>query len=154
MTVNFQFFPRAAAAALLAGLSLAAFTAAAQPHVQTEGDYVIRASTVSATVLPRAMREQYGIPSTSNTAVLNITVQRKSNGALSNVPAELEVRARNLLGLETPVQMQTVVANDLVSHVGTYQFLPHEVLDFDITARPEGAEQAISLQFRDRLGGR
>jgi hypothetical protein len=154
MTVHFHFFTRAAATAFLAGLSVAAPTVAAQPHIQTEGDYVVRASTVSANVLPRAMREQYGIPATSNTAVLNVTVRRKSNGALINVPAELEVRARNLLGVETPVQMQTVVANDLVSHMGTYQFLPREVLDFEITAQPEGAEQAISLQFRDRLGRR
>lgn len=127
---------------------------AAQAHVETRGDYVLGASTVSAANLPDTVREQHGIPVDPNTAVLNVTVQRKADGVLRNVPARLDVRARNLYGVETGVDMREVVANDLVSYMGTYRFLPREVLDFQITAPPEAAQQAITLQFRDRLGRR
>lgn len=154
MTVSFHSFTAAAATAVLACLSAAASTAAAQAHVQTSGAYVIRASTVSADNLPSAMREEYGIPTARNTAVLNVTVQRKTDGAMRNVPARLDVQTRTLLGVESGVDMRTVVANDFVSYLGTYHFLPREVLDFRITAHPEGSQQAITLEFRDRLGHR
>ena len=142
----------AATAAFAACVLTAAPRAAAQAHVQESGEYVLRASTVSAENLPQAMREKYGISTDRNTAVLNITVQRKTGGAAHNVTARLEVSARNLAGLETSVDMREVVANDLVSYMGAYSFLPREVLDFRITAHPLENQQAITLEFRDRLG--
>jgi hypothetical protein len=125
--------------ALALGLALAPFTAWAQ--VQSEGDYVLRASTVSAAELTNAMRTEHNIPDPPHTAVLNVTVQRKSNGALLNIPARLDVRIRNLLGVETAVDMRPVVANELISYLGVYFFLPREVLDIQVTAQPEGAQQ-------------
>ncbi|HZF78343.1 MAG TPA: hypothetical protein VEZ89_00995, partial [Rubrivivax sp.] len=44
--------------------------------------------------------------------------------------------------------------NGMVSYMGSYRFLPREVLDFHITAQPEGRQQALTLKFRDRLGRR
>lgn len=154
MTFASRSIATAAAAVVLVCLSTSAPLAAAQAHVQESGDYVLRASTVSAADLPHRVREQHGIQTDPNTAVLNITVHRKTTTALNNVPARLEVRARNLLGVETDVVMRETITNDLVSYMGTYRFLPREVLSFHITAYPEGAKQSITLQFRDRLGRR
>ena len=102
------------------------------------------------------MLEEYGISSTGNTAVLNVTVQKQADGRPRNVPAQVQVQvqARNLLGVETSVDMRRVVANDHVSYLGVYSFLPRQVLDFEISAHPEGAAEPITLQFRDRLGQR
>lgn len=152
MNVTSRSITLAATAALLALLSTAAPPAAAQAHEQASGDYVVRASTVSAENLPTAMRDRYDIRTPGNTAVLNVTVQRRTNGTLSNVPAQVQVRSRTLLGVENDIQMRSVVANDLISYMGTYSFLPREVLDFRVTAHPEGAPQPITLEFRDRLG--
>lgn len=143
---------RAAAPLFVAMLAVMSSGVSAQMHVQKNGDYILRASTVSAANLPPSMRTEHGIPSTPNTAVLNVIVQRQVEGALRNVPARLEVQASNLLGAQTAVDMRSVVENNLVSYLGTYNFLPREVLNFRITARPEGAKQSITLEFRDRLG--
>ena len=142
----------AALASAVLGLAFAAPPAAAQVHTQESGDLVVRASTSSAANLPDKMRQEHGIPTDPNTAVLNVTVQRKSNGAMRNVPARLEVRARNLYGVETSVSMKETAINDFVSYMGTYSFLPREVLDFRVVAYPAGAAQPITLEFRDRLG--
>jgi hypothetical protein len=154
MTSRFHPFGWATACLLLAGLCAVAPPASAQAHVQTQGDYVMRVSTVSAANLPSAMLQEYGISSSANTAVLNVTVQQQAVGGPRNVPAQVQVQARNLLGVETSVDMRNVVANDFVSYLGVYNFLPREVLDFYVSAHPEGAAQPITLQFRDRLGQR
>lgn len=140
--------------ALALGLLSPASRAFAQAHVHDAGLHVVRASTVSAANLPAAMLEQHAIPALPNVAVLNVTVQRRSGDALRNVPAEVEVTARNLGGIETSVQMREMVADGHVSYLGVYRFLPREVLDFRISARPKGEEQAVTLEFRDRLGRR
>jgi hypothetical protein len=154
MTITFRSIATAATAALFLHLAVVAPRAAAQAHIQAAEDHILRASTVSASNLSDEMRNEYGIPLAANTAVLNVTVQRKTDGAPRNVPARLEVQARNLYGMETGVEMRKVVANGLVSYLGTYEFLPRETLDFRITAHPEGTQQSVTLEFRDRLGHR
>ena len=153
----------AAATAVLWGLSVAATPSQAQSHVEASGNYVLRASTASTARLSDvsdvsdvsdAMHEEHGIRTASYTAVLNVTVLHASGGVLRNMPARVQVSARNMLGAEAGVDMREVAADNMVSYLGTYRLLPREVLDFQITAYPEGAHQAITLQFRDRLGWR
>jgi hypothetical protein len=145
---------RLAVTAVLALLAATLQVAFAQSHIEERGDHVLRASTVSASNLPDAMREEHSIPTDPNTAVLNVVVQRKADGATRNVPARIEVEARNTLGAPTPVEMREVVANGMVSYLGVYSFLPREVLDFRITAQPKGSDETVTLEFRDRLGRR
>lgn len=154
MTTSFHSITTAAATAVLLCLTVAALPARAQAHEETSGDYVLRASTVNAANLPETMRVQHGIGLDPHTAVLNVTVQRKGEGTLHNVPARMIVRSRNLQGEEAGVDMRETVANERVSYMGTYRSHPGEVLDFRITAHPEGVQQAITLSFRNRLGPR
>jgi hypothetical protein len=154
MAMSKSSFIGAATTALLIAFAGAASTASAQMHVRAEGDYVLRASTVSAANLPRAMRTEHNIPEGPNTGVLNVVVQHQTDGTLRNVQARVEVRARNLLGAETNVDVREVVADGFVSYLGTYFFLPREIIDFRVTAHPEGGDQPITLEFRDRLGRR
>lgn len=135
-------------------LSVAAAAVQAQPHEAQTPEHVLRASTVDASSLPDAMRRHHGIPLRANTGVLNVILLRLVDGHQRNVPAELDVRARNLYGIETPVEMRQVVADGFVSYLGVYDFVPHQVLDFRITARPVGKGAALTLEFRDRLGQR
>jgi Domain of unknown function (DUF4426) len=130
---------------------LAALTALAQPAEVREDKYVLRASTVAAQNLPQAMRDRHGIPDDPRAAVLNITLQRSDAGAPRNVAADVSVQARNLYGVKTDVQLRRVEADGQVSYLGVYHFLPREVLDFEIVARPEGAPNRLRLEFRDRL---
>jgi hypothetical protein len=120
--------------------------------VKEDGDYVLRASTVSAQVLPEAMRSKYGIPPGPGKGVLNVTVQRKLGGEVRNVPARIDVTAYDLMGIPTSVDLRQVWAQAMVSYLGIYDFLPREVLDFRILAWPQGSDASIELIFTDRLG--
>lgn len=126
----------------------------AQPHTEAAGGYVLRASTVSTQNLPPRVLEQHGIPTDPHTAVLNVVVQHSDGNRSRNVRADVVAHARNLYGVKTEVDMREVVENGFVSYQGVYKFLPREVLDFHVTARPEASGQTLSLTFRDRLGRR
>ena len=142
------------AVALAVGLSAAGPPAAAQAHVKNSGEYRIRASTTSAANLPLAMRQKHDIPSDPGTAVLNVTVLRNDAGTFHNVAAKLDVDVHDLLGARSTVDMREVVGDQRISYLGVYRLLPRAVLDFRITAQPEGTERTITLEFRDRLGRR
>ncbi|WP_157118916.1 DUF4426 domain-containing protein [Azohydromonas lata] len=133
-------------------LALAPLLAWGQAHEQHEGNYVLRASTVSAEALPEPMRRAHGIPSGSGKAVLNVTVQRLLGSQTLNVPARVEVTAQNLMGVTTSVDVRQVLTNGMVSYLGVYDFLPREVLEFRIRAWPQGTKSSIALSFTDRLG--
>lgn len=136
---------------LLCGAALAAGSSWGQAHEHTAAGYTVRASTVRAQELPQRSLQTHGIASTPDTAVLNVTVQRGSGKALTNVRADVKAEARNLVGVVTPVPMREITENGLVSYLGVYQFLPNEVLDFRVSARPVGVDHTLELRFRDRL---
>lgn len=143
---------RAASRANLAVLALAPVLAWGQAHEKHQGNYVLRASTVSAEALPESMRRQHDIPLGPGKAVLNVTVQRQLGSETRNVPARVDVTAHNPMGVPTSVVLRQVSANGMVSYLGVYDFLPREVLDFRIRAWPQGANPSIELSFTDRLG--
>ncbi|HUG20987.1 DUF4426 domain-containing protein [Piscinibacter sp.] len=151
---SFRNVHRRLAGSLVLLAAFAAAGAAAQPHVAESGDYVLRASTVSTHNLPQQMLEKHGIAADPRKAVLNVTVHRKGAAAGPNLAAQVTAQARNVGGIETAVTMRKVVADGFVTYLGVYDFLPREVLDFRVTARPEGSTETLELEFRDRLGRR
>ena len=141
--------PSRIAALLIATCVLAA---AAQPQEVSRDGYTLRSSTILSTaVAPRTARE-HGIEPSPSRGVLNVVVQREGQAASGNLPAEVTAIARNLAGMERDIPMREAQApNGWVSYVGTYEFAPREVLDFIVTARPQGSQTELSLKFRDRL---
>ena len=142
------------AALTLAGVLVvpAARPAAVHDHVKRAGEYVLRAHTVRADTLPAAMRKAHGIA--AGQGVLRVVVQRRHGGRWRDVPATLMVSTRGPYGVPTRMVMRQVATDAGVSYVGVYEILPRSVLNFRITARPEGARTDIGLVLTDWLGQR
>lgn len=141
-------FRRALAPVLIAFCA----AAAAQPHQVSRDGYTLRSSTVASTAIAPGTAKEHGIEPSSSRGVLNVLVQRDANGTGRNVAAEVHAVARNLAGMEREIPMRVAKApNGMVSYIGTYDFLPREVLDFAVTARPRDSKAELSLKFRDRL---
>lgn len=126
---------------------------AAQPHEASRGDLVLRGSTVSSGMIDAATAERHGIPRSPDVGVLNVLLARSQGGTLRPMPAQVEAEAWSLSGVRQRLAMREVRENGRVSYLGTYDFLPREVIDFRITARPEDRPDvpALSLAFRDRM---
>ena len=142
-------FPPAAVLAIAVAFASPVF---AQAHQKTVGDLTLRASTVSADSLPSSVLQRHEIARGAGKALLNMTVMQTSGGVQRNIAARVEVEARNAGGISTSVEVREVVENGMVTYLGVYDFLPREVIDFRVSARPLDSERSIRLQFRDRMG--
>ena len=130
----------------------AAWPAPGQDHVKRAGEYVLRVSAVRAGTLPAAMRNAHGIA--AGQGVLQVVVQHRRGGRWRDVPARLMVSMRDPLGVPTALEMRQLASDGGVSYVGVCDSLPRSVLNFRISARPEGAHADIKLVFTDQLARR
>lgn len=139
---------RWALALLLAGTVLAA---AAQPREVRRGDLVLRSSTVASERIDAATAARHGIEPAANRAVLNVVLLRGPKR--DTVAADVTAMSRNLAGVRRTIDLKEVRENDRVSYVGSYEFLPTEVLDFEITAKPLGPQEArpLTLSYQERM---
>lgn len=132
-------------------LAAAAFAAEAQPREARRGDLVLRSSTVASERIDAATAARHGIRPAANRAVLNVVLLRGPKR--EPVAAEVTALARNLAGVRQKIEMREVRENRRVSYVGSYEFLPKEVLDIEITAKPLRPEEArpLTLSYRERM---
>ena len=137
---------------LLGGaLLLAALPALAQPREVESGDFVLRSSTVSSTSISAETAREHGIQQGPDRAVLNVVLLQRGV-ADRTVPAEVRASRRNMAGVEQNIDMRPVRTGDWVSYMGTYEFLPGEVVIVRIEATPMLAMRApLVLQYRDRM---
>jgi hypothetical protein len=132
-------------------LSTLVLSAAAQPLEVRRGDLVLRSSTVSSEQIASAAAARHGIEPASNRAVLNVVLMRGKEQ--QTVPAEVTASIRNLAGVRQSVDMREVRENERVSYIGTYEFLPREVVDVEIQARPlrPAKSRPLTLSYRERM---
>lgn len=134
-------------------LATAAGLAPAQPHEATRGKLTLRSSTVASGMIDKATADRHGIEQAPDVGVLNVVLARSDKDRLLPVPARVTAEAWSLSGVRQRIEMREVSEQGRVSYMGTYDFLPREVIDFHITARPLDAQSgpALSLTYRDRM---
>ena len=144
-----------APARVIAALVLTAWTTSGQTQVQEirQGDCLLRSSTVASERIDPATAAQHAIVPADSRAVLNVLVLR--NGAEAGTPVAAKVTAsmQNLAGVRRDISLREANENGRVSYVGSSEFLPREVIDFNITALPAGAEPdgLLKLSYRERM---
>jgi hypothetical protein len=133
-------------------LSCAVVQALAQPHTEHAGAYVLRSSTAPTASLSAAAARAQGITPSPRRAVLNVVVRREDGRADANVRAQVTATATDPAGVRRSIEMRPAIANDMVSYIGAFDFVPRQVLEFEIVAVPEGAGgKPITLRYRDRM---
>lgn len=140
---------------LIAALALAACAASsqAQVHETRQGDHLLRSSTVASDLLDPVTAQQNGIEPVVSRAVLNVLVLKRSGAADIPVRATVTASMQDLAGMRSDIRLREVTDNGQVSYLGTYDFLPREVIDFEITALPEGGQPGsmLKLSYRARM---
>ena len=112
---------------------------------------MLRASTTASASLNAATAARHGIEVSPRRAVLNVVVMR--GAARETIAADVTATSRTLAGLSQDIRMERVLANGYVSCIGSYDFLPGEVVDFKIRARPlqPANGRPLSPSFRERM---
>jgi hypothetical protein len=142
--------PGAATALALAAL-LAPLVALAQPHAVRHGIFTLRSSVVASQSLPAATLRRHGIAADAHTAVLDAVVLRAVGKAEWPIAAALTATRTTLAGVQRTIALHPVSFRGRVSYVGTFRFVPDEVLDFQLSARIDPASPLLRLSFRERM---
>ena len=124
----------------------------AQPAGATSadiGEHVVHFSAQTTDQLPPAIAREYNIVRSKNRAMLNVSVLRESD----NVPvtAEVSVNTVNLTGQLKNVTMRKIEEpGDIVAiyYIGDTTVANREVLNFDISIRPDGEDEVSKVRFQ------
>ncbi len=150
---------------LLMSLSLTALLAAcggpgesadtpeAQPAEATSvdiGNHVVHFSAQSTDQLPPTVAREYNIVRSKNRAMLNVSVIRSSDDAAGT--AEVSVKTVNLTGQLKNVTMRKVEdgsSDDIaIYYIGDTTVANREILIFNISVKPDGADKASEMRFK------
>jgi hypothetical protein len=80
-----------------------------------------------------------------------VVVLKEIDGAQWPIAASVSATRTTLAGVRRDVALREVQAQGRVSYVGSFDFVPREVLDFNITARVDPASPLLRLSFRERM---
>ncbi|MBA4264928.1 MAG: hypothetical protein C0453_07600 [Comamonadaceae bacterium] len=125
--------------------------AQAQPHAVQDGDFTLRSSVVSSLSIAEDTARSHGITPGEHTAVINVMVQKNVDGAQWPVAANVRATRTSLAGVQRDISLREVEAQGRVTYLGTFDFVPREVLDFAITAHVDPASPVLNLSFRERM---
>lgn len=124
----------------------------AQPAGATSadiGNHVVHFSAQTTDQLPPAIAREYNIVRSKNRAMLNVSVLREAD----NVPvmAEVSVNTVNLTGQLKNVTMRKIEEpGDILAiyYIGDTTVANREVLNFDISIRPDGVSEVSKVRFQ------
>ena len=121
----------------------------AQPAGATSvdiGDHIVHFSAQSTDQLPPEVARAYNFVRSKNRAMLTVSVLEEGTNKASN--AEVTVKTRNLAGQLKNVAMRTITEDDSIYYIGETPVTNREILIFDITITPEGANKATDVRFQ------
>lgn len=141
---------------LIAAALVAAWApfAQAQAHEKRVGEHILRSSTVSSLDIAASSAQAHGIIPGPERGVLNVVVLRDTDGVSQTVAAKVEAQSIAFSGRPHAIALRKVMANGMISYIGSYDYVPRGMLDFRITAQPDGTEQTLSLRYQERMGPR
>ncbi len=124
-------------------------------ETETKDDITVRCDTVSTQFLPQASLQKYDIEARDDEGLLSCVVQqRKSNGKLVNIPANIQATRQNFYGVIKDIEMREIATSGEqfdVSYIGTYNTGAGKVMTFTVRVEPAGdAHSPFTLTLEDR----
>jgi len=110
------------------------------------GDHVVHFSAQTTDQLPPEVARAYNIVRSPNRAMLNVSVLEEATD--TPVMAEVVVKTVNLTGQMKNVTMRMIREQEAIYYIGETAVANQEVLNFDISVRPEGVEEASDVRFQ------
>ena len=110
------------------------------------GDHVVHFSAQSTDQLPPEVARAYDFVRSKNRAMLTVSVIEEGTHAATS--AEVTVKTVNLTGQLKNVTMRTITEGESIYYIGETAIANREILIFDISIIPEGANAATDVRFK------
>jgi hypothetical protein len=121
----------------------------AQPAGATSvdiGEHVVHFSAQSTDQLPPEVARAYNFVRSKNRAMLTVSVLEEGTNNATN--AEVTVKTVNLTGQLKNVNMRTITEGESIYYIGETPITNREILIFDISITPEGADTTTDVRFK------
>ncbi len=135
-------------ATLLTLASLQAQAAGSQDF----GDYQVHWSVLPSTFLSPEVAKANDLQRSKGIGIVNISImQEQDNGALKPVSGQVEGKVSNDIQQINFLAFRRIEEGDAVYFIAEYQYRSGELMTFNITARPTGHRQDLSVRFAHTL---
>jgi len=110
------------------------------------GDHVVHFNAQSTDALSPEIARANDIARSKDMAMLTVSVLSKADN--KPVAADVKVKAVNLTGQLKSVSLRKADVPDAIYYIGTVSIDNRETLVFDITVKPDGANEASNVRFK------
>ncbi|MGE5028151.1 MAG: DUF4426 domain-containing protein [Betaproteobacteria bacterium] len=123
--------------------------AAQAEQAQKFDDVEIHYNALSTNDLTPEIARNYKLTRSKGRGLLTISVLKKNSMGVSYpVPAEIKVNVVNIYSQLTNIGMREIKEGSAIYYLGEYWIVPPETLKFNISVKPEGAEQTRSFEYQ------
>lgn len=122
-----------------------------RPSFEAFGDYIVHFHAQSTTLLTPEIARAAGIRRSGSRAMLNVAVLRRDENAELPVSAELRVAASNLLGQQKALELREVRDGAAIYYIGEMSVANEEIINFNVSVRPEGADVRHEFRFQQQF---
>ena len=109
-----------------------------------QGDYEVHFNALRTDTLTQEVARAYGIQSSANRVMLNVTVLRQRKP----VEAEVQAEVYNLNGQLKNMDVRRISEGEAIYYIGEVSISGSEILVFDITVTPAGETTPIEVKFK------
>jgi len=129
---------------------LATLSAQAE-QADTIGDYKIHYNAINSTMIQPDVASQYKILRSRFEGVINIAVQKKTDGTYVGIPASLSGSASNLLGQQQNLSFTEVREGKAIYYLSNVHFSNEETFRFKIDVKSNDGKLSHTVKFQRKF---
>jgi len=127
-------------------------TAMVQAEIKEFGNYQVHWSVFPSTFLTPEIAKASKLQRSKGIGVVNIAIMKKNdNGTLSPVTGQVEGQVNNDIQQVKFLAFRRIQEGDAVYFIAQYQYSSGELMTFNVTARPVGAQRDLPVRFAHTL---
>ncbi|WP_407657966.1 DUF4426 domain-containing protein [Marinobacter orientalis] len=116
------------------------------------GEFQVHWSVFPSTFLPPEVARENNLNRSKSIGIVNISImQETEDGGLEPVSGQVEGKALNDVQQPTFLAFRRIQEGDAVYFIAEYQYSSGNMMTFEITARPTGANQDLPVRFTHTL---
>jgi len=143
-----QAFARTLIALMLFALALPSQAAGSKDF----GDYQVHWSVLPSTFLSPEVAQANDLQRSKGIGLINIAIMKEQdNGSLKPVTGQVEGKVSNDIQQVNFLAFRRIEEGDAVYFLAQYQYNSGQLMTFDITARPAGLQQDLTVRFAHTL---
>ncbi len=135
-------------------LTLLVFSSTAiAERMQELGEFVVHYNAVTSDFLKPEVAREFGISRSRTSALLSVSVLRKSSTGVASesVEADIAASAVNLTGQQRDIPLRLVTEQDARYYIGSTRVANQETLNFTLSVTLPGESSARELKFTQKF---